>query len=103
MLIRFDEGIIQPLDAINTKELKRFRDDIGLLRLALSDRQPALSATDVVLDDLAAIIEQLEVILQRMVKQESLNEAIQMLREAIRIEKEIYERTQRERKKSLLE
>lgn len=103
MLNRFDEGIIQPLDAINTKELKRFRDDIGLLRLALSDRQPALSATDTVLDDLAAIIEQLEIILQRMVKQESLNEAIQMLREAIRIEKEIYERTQRERKKSLLE
>lgn len=103
LLQRFDDGIIRPLEAITTKDLKRFRDNIGLLRLALADKQPALSSTDTVLDDLATIIEKLEAILEQMVKQESLNEVIQMLRDAIQIEKEIYERTQRERKKSLLE
>jgi hypothetical protein len=103
LLQRFDDGIIRPLEAITTKDLKRFRDDIGLLRLALADKQPALSSADAVLDDLATILEKLEAILEQMVKQESLNEVIQMLRDAIQIEKEILERTQRERKKSLLE
>ena len=103
LLARLDDGIIRPLATVNEKDLKRFRDDIGLLRLALADKQPALSSADAVLDDLAAIIERLEAILAQMEKLESLNEALQMLRDIIQLEKDLRGQVEKERKKSLLE
>ncbi len=54
-----------------------------------------------VLEELATTIRHLEAILAQMVKLESYNEAVQLLRDIIKLEKELREKTERERKKSL--
>jgi hypothetical protein len=103
LLSRLDDGIVGPLHEVNEKDLKRVRDGLGLLRLAVQDKTDPLAPADVVLEELATTIRHLEAILAQMVKLESYNEAVQLLRDIIKLEKELREKTERERKKSLLE
>ena len=103
LLERMDQGIIGPLQQVNQRDLKEIRDSLALLRLALQDKTDGVPPADVCLEDLEQTIQHMEAILAVLARQESVNEALQLLRDIIKLEKEVRDRTERERKRSLLE
>jgi hypothetical protein len=103
MLERIDEGIISPLHSINTLDYNNLDDSLVLLRKVLEEAADPFAHFDESADQLNRTIERLEAVLAQMLKLETVNEALQMLRDIIKAQEELQERTRQERKKKLIE
>jgi hypothetical protein len=103
MLGRIDEGIIRPLHSINTVDYNEVDDALVLLRRVLDDQVDPLSRFEEPVDRLNVTIEHLEAVLAQMLKLETVNEALQLLREIIKSQEQLQEETRTERKKKLIE
>lgn len=108
MLERIDEGIIIPLHSINTLDYNHIDDSLVLLRKVLEEavqeiRADPFARFDESADLLNLTIERLEAVLAQMLKLETVNEALQMLRDIIKAQEELQEKTRLERKKKLIE
>lgn len=108
MLDRIDGGIITPLHSINTLDYNQIDDSLVLLRKVLEDpvleeRVDPFARFDESVDQLNQTIERLEAVLAQMLKLETVNEALQMLRDIIKAQEELQEKTRLERKKKLIE
>ena len=103
MLERIDQGIITPLHSINTLDYNHVDDSLVLLRKVLEDQVDPFARFDESVDQLNLTIERLEAVLAQMLKLETVNEALQMLRDIIKAQEELQEKTRLERKKKLIE
>ncbi len=103
MLERIDNGIIKPLHSINTLDYNNVDDALVLLRKMLDDGADPFARFDESVDQLNLTVEHLEAVLAQMLKLETVNEALQMLRDIIKAQEELQERTRQERKKKLIE
>jgi hypothetical protein len=103
MLERIDNGIIKPLHSINTLDYNSVDDSLVLLRKMLEDEADPFARFDESVDQLNLTVEHLEAVLAQMLKLETVNEALQMLRDIIKAQEELQEKTRQERKKKLIE
>lgn len=103
MLERIDNGIIKPLHSVNTIEYNGLDESLVLLRKLLEDKGDPYARFDESGDQLSVTIEHLEAVLSQMLKLETVNEALQMLRDIIKSQEELQEKTRTERKKKLIE
>ena len=108
MLERIDEGIITPLHSINNLDYNRLDDALVLLRKVLEEpvqgeKADPFTRFDESIELVNVTIERLEAVLAQMLKLETVNEALQMLRDIIKAQEELQEKTRLERKKKLLE
>lgn len=111
LLDRLDNGIITPLHSVNTIDYNNTEGALKLLKQAL-DRQATegaagqpvtLSRFDEASDQLGITIEHMQAVLAQMMKLESFNEVVQMLREIIKQQEELETKVKDERKKKLIE
>jgi len=103
LLERIDGGIIKPLHSINTLDYNNVYDSLLLLRKVLEDKADPFARFDEGVDQVSVTIEHLEAVLAQMLKLETVNEALQMLRDIIKSQEELQEKTRQERKKKLIE
>lgn len=103
MLDRIDQGIVKPLHLINTIDYNTVDDALSLLKRALEEQTDANGPLDGSLERLDVTIAHLEAVLAQMLKLETFNEALQLLRDIIKTQEELQEKTKNERKKKLLE
>lgn len=103
MLERIDNGIIKPLHSINTVDYNSVDESLVLLRKVLEEKGESNARMDEAVDQLGLTIEHLEAVLSQMLKLETVNEALQMLRDIIKSQEELQEKTRTERKKKLIE
>lgn len=103
MLERINGGIISPLHSINTVDYNQVDDSLVLLRRVLEEKADPFARFDESVDRINTTIEHLEGVLAQMLKLETVNEALQMLRDIIKAQEELQEKTRQERKKKLLE
>lgn len=103
MLERIDDGIIKPLHSINTLDYNNVDDSLVLLRKVLDEKADPFARFDESVDQINLTIEHLEAVLTQMLKLETVNEALQMLRDIIKAEEDLQEKTKQERKKKLIE
>ena len=103
LLERIDNGIIKPLHSINTLDYNQLDDSLVLLRKILEDKVDPVARFDEAGDLVNATIEHLEAVLAQMLKLETVNEALQMLRDIIKSQEELQDKTRQERKKKLIE
>jgi hypothetical protein len=108
MLERIDGGIIIPLHSINTLDYNHIDDSLVLLRKVLEEgveeiRADPFARFDESVELLNLTVERLEAVLAQMLKLETVNEALQMLRDIIKAQEELQEKTRLERKKKLIE
>ncbi len=69
----------------------------------MENRADPFARFDESVDQLNLTIERLEAVLAQMLKLETVNEALQMLRDIIKAQEELKEKTRQERKKKLIE
>jgi len=103
LLERIDGGIIKPLHSINILDYNNVYDSLLLLRKVLEDKADPFARFDEGVDQVSVTIEHLEAVLAQMLKLETVNEALQMLRDIIKSQEELQEKTRQERKKKLIE
>src|SRR5262249_2478091 len=103
MLERIDNGIIKPLHSINTVDYNSVDESLVLLRKVLEENADPSARFDESVDQIGLTIEHLEAVLNQMLKLETVNEALQMLRDIIKSQEELQEKTRIERKKKLIE
>ena len=103
MLERIDLGIIKPLHSVNTVDYNHVDDSLVLLRKMLEEKVDPFARFDESVDQLNLTVEHLEAVLAQMLKLETVNEALQMLRDIIKAQEELQEKTRQERKKKLIE
>lgn len=103
MLDRIDDGIVRPLHSVNTLDYNDVDDALMLLRKAMEDQAGVLERFEEPVDRLNVTIEHLEAVLAQMLKLETINEALQLLRDIIKTQEDLQERTRQERKKKLIE
>ena len=103
LLERIDGGIIKPLHSINTLDYNNVYDSLLLLRKVLEDKTDPFARYDEAVDQVSLTIEHLEAVLAQMLKLETVNEALQMLRDIIKSQEDLQEKTRQERKKKLIE
>lgn len=102
-LERLDNGILRPLHGINTTDYNQLADYLELLKQAVEnhdDPRPRLEQTHQQLD---VIIQHMEQVLSAMLKLETFNEALELLRGIIKDAEDIQQKTKNERKKKLIE
>ncbi|MBI5760756.1 MAG: hypothetical protein HZA46_19730 [Planctomycetales bacterium] len=102
-LERLDNGILRPLHGINTTDYNQLADYLELLKQAVEnhdDPRPRLEQTHQQLD---VIIQHMEQVLSAMLKLETFNEALELLRGIIKESEDIQQKTKNERKKKLIE
>lgn len=103
LLQRVDDGIVKPLNSVNTKDYQSVDDALTALKQGLEARQPATQQLDETIDNLNTTITHLESVLAQMLKLESYNEAIQLLREIIMQQEELRDKTKAEKKRQAIE
>lgn len=103
MLERLDQGIIRPLHSINTLDYNDLDDGLVVLLGSLEQSAGAASRFAEPVDRLNLTIDHMEAVLAQMLKLETVNEALQMLRDIIKAQEELQEKTRLERKKKLIE
>jgi hypothetical protein len=103
LLERIDGGIIKPLHSINELDYNNVDDSLVLLRKVLEEKGDPFARFDESVDQVSLTIEHLEAVLAQMLKLETVNEALQMLRDIIKSQEELHEKTRQERKKKLIE
>lgn len=103
MLDRIDVGITRPLHAINTIDYNNVDDALALLKKSLEEKTDPNAPLDGCRDRLDVTITHMEAVLVQMLKLETFNEALQLLRDIIKSQEELQNKTKSERKKKLLE
>jgi hypothetical protein len=103
LLERIDQGIIKPLHSINELDYNNVHDSLVLLRQVLEEKADPFARYDESVDQVNLTIEHLEAVLSQMLKLETVNEALQMLRDIIKSQEDLQEKTRLERKKKLIE
>jgi hypothetical protein len=103
LLARIDDGIVKPLHSINTLDYNTADDALVLLRKAFDDRTDPAANFDESVAQINLTIEHLEAVLAQMLKLETVNEALQMLRDIIKSQEDLQEKTKNERKRKLIE
>lgn len=103
MLERIDDGILRPLHSINTVDYNTVDEALLVLRRALEDRGDALAGFTDPIEGLNSTIEHMEAVLAQMLKLETVNEALQLLRDIIKSQEQLQDKTRQERKKKLIE
>jgi hypothetical protein len=102
-LERIDTGILRPLHAINTTDYNQLADYLELLRQALDNHDDVLPRLDQTQQQVNLVVEHLEAVLAAMLKLETFNEALELLRGIIKDSEDIQQKTKNERKKKLIE
>lgn len=102
-LERIDTGILRPLHSINTTDYNQLTDYLELLRQALDNHDDVLPRLDQTLQQVDVTIQHLEAVLSAMLKLETFNEALELLRGIIKDSEDIQQKTKNERKKKLIE
>ncbi|MBS0266596.1 MAG: hypothetical protein JSS02_31990 [Planctomycetes bacterium] len=103
LMERINGGIISPLHSINTLDYNNLDQSLVVLRRVLEEKGDPFSRFDDSVDLVSTTIEHLEAVLAQMLKLETVNEALQMLRDIIKAQEELQEKTRQERKKKLIE
>lgn len=104
LLDRLDNGIIKPLHSVNTLDFNQTEGALKLLKQALDGgKNVPLQRFDNASDELDRTITHMQSILAQMLKLESFNEVVQMLRELIKNQEELSQKVKDERKKKLIE
>lgn len=103
MLERIDDGIITPLHSITTIDYNQVDESLGVLKRELDRKGDPFRALDGAVDQIDATIKHMEAVLTQMLKLETFNEALQLLRDIIQNQEEIQQKTKTERKKKLIE
>lgn len=103
LLDRIDLGIIKPLHSINVLDYNGIHDSLVLLVKVLEDKGDPYARYDESVDQVTVTIEHLEAVLAQMLKLETINEALQLLRDIIKSQEDLNEKTRQERKKKLIE
>jgi len=103
MLERIDGGIIRPLHSINSVDYNSVDDSLVLLRQVLEEKADPFARFDESGERLNLTIDHLEGVLAQMLKLETVNEALQMLRDIIKAQEDLQEKTRQERKRKLIE
>jgi hypothetical protein len=103
LLERINGGIIAPLHSVNTLDYNEIDDSLVLLRKVLEEQGNPFARIDESVDRVSATIEHLEAVLAQMLKLETVNEALQMLRDIIKAQEELQDKTKQERKKKLID
>jgi hypothetical protein len=103
MLDRIDEGIIRPLHSVNTVDYNELDDALAILRKALEDEADPLPSFEEPVDRINVTIDHLDAVLAQILKLETVNEALQLLRDIIKSQEDLQDKTRQERKKKLIE
>lgn len=103
MLDRIDNGILKPLNLLNTMHYNQVDESLGLFKLALDRGQDPFGPIDVSIEELDRTIEQIERILAAMLKLQTINEARELLKAILEKQSELKKKTEQERKRKLLE
>jgi hypothetical protein len=103
LLERIDLGIVKPLHSINVLDYNNVDESLVVLRKVLVDKGDPFARFDESIDQISLTIQHLEAVLSQMLKLETVNEALQMLRDIIKSQEDLQERTRQERKKKLIE
>jgi hypothetical protein len=103
LMERINGGIISPLHSINTLDYNNLDNSLVLLRKVLEDKRDPFTRFDDSVDFSSRTIEHLEAVLAQMLKLETVNEALQMLRDIIKAQEDLQEKTRQERKRKLIE
>jgi hypothetical protein len=102
-LERINGGILSPLHSINVVDYNQIDDSLALLRRALEESRDAVPRFDESVDQISRTIQHLEAVLAQMLKLETVNEALQMLRDIIKAQEELQDKTRKKRKTDLIE
>ena len=78
-------------------------DSLAALRQAIEQEADLSPQFDESIERLNTLTDRLEAVLAQMLKLETVNEALQMLRDIIRAQEELQEKTRQERKRKLIE
>jgi hypothetical protein len=103
LLDRIDLGIIKPLHSINVLDYNSVDESLVLLRKVLEEKADPFARFDESVEQINLTIAHLEAVLSQMLKLETVNEALQMLRDIIKAQEDLQEKTRQERKKKLIE
>ena len=102
LLIRIEQGICIPLSDIVTNRFLELTDRVEALSSALDKREGVALASDEALASSGALVAKMEEVLAAMMKLESFNEAIELLRNVILLQEKV-ERVTRELRKKRIE
>lgn len=103
MLDRIEEGILKPLNLLNTIHYNNVDEKLGLFKLALDRQQSPFEPLDECIVELDSTIAQIEKILAAMLKLATINEARELLRAILEKQEELKKQTEQERKRKLIE
>ena len=100
ILQRIDEGIVGPLNLVNTKDYVSVDDELTRLKQSIEVRGSQVGDDiDACVSDLNVLDAHLKEVLAQMLKIESYNEALQLLREIIQSQEELKKKTEQEKKR----
>lgn len=102
LLDRIDHGIVTPLHEVNTVDYNQIDEVLARLKRGLDEKADPFPPLDGCVDQLRVTIEHLEAVLAQMLKLETFNEALQLLRDIIKSQEELQNKTNTQRKKNLI-
>jgi len=103
LLNRIEQGICIPLSDIVTNRFPELADRVEALSSALDERDGVALASDEALASSGALVVKMEEVLAAMMKLESFNEAIELLRNVILLQGKVERVTKELRKKRIEE
>ncbi len=103
MLDRLEQGILKPLNLLNTIHYNNVDESLALFQLALERSQNPYESMDTCVEELDRTIEQIQRILAAMLKLETINEVRELLRSILEQQEALKKKTEQERKRKLLE
>ena len=105
MLDRLEQGILKPLNLLNTIHYNNVDEALGLFKLALTQdrRQTPFKSLDDCIEELDRTIAQIQSILAAMLKLETINEVRELLRSILEQQEELKKKTEQERKQRLID
>lgn len=103
LIERIGVGIVKPLHQVDTVDYNTIDELLVLLGRDLEQQADPFPKYEATLAQLDETIARLQAVLTQMLKLETFNEAIQLLREIIKQQEQLNDKTKSERKKKLLE
>ena len=102
-LIRLDDGIISPLERLNTEDFPGADEIVGLFSLTVERGQNPTGVIDDAVLALDRMIAQMDRILDQMQQRKGFNEMIQELQGLLDRQKQVLDATERERQRNLID
>ncbi len=105
MLDRLEQGILKPLNQLNTLHYNNVDESLGLLKLALEQESAPtpFQSLDVCIEELDQTIAQIQRVLAAMLKLETINEVRELLRSILEQQQDLKKKTEQERKQRLID